>query len=35
MEQAEWKLLPRAVALFCEDRLEVENGRVKIKEGTS
>lgn len=32
MEQAEWKLLPRAVGLFCENRLTVENGRVKIKE---
>lgn len=32
MEQAEWKLLPKAVSLFCENRLEVENGRVKIKE---
>lgn len=32
MEQAEWKILPKAVALFCENRLEVENGRVKIKE---
>lgn len=32
MEQAEWKLLPKAVSLFCENRLIVENGRVKIKE---
>lgn len=31
MEQAEWKLLPRAVALFCQDRLSVENERVIIK----
>jgi phosphoribosylglycinamide formyltransferase 1 len=31
MEQAEWKLLPEAVSLFCENRLEVEDGRVKIK----
>lgn len=31
MEQAEWKLLPRAVSLFCENRLSVENGRVTIK----
>ena len=32
MEQAEWKILPQAVALFCEDRLEVINDRVRIKE---
>ena len=31
MEQAEWKLLPRAVALFCQDRLSVENERVIVK----
>lgn len=27
MEEAEWKLLPRAVSLFCQDRLKVE-GRI-------
>ena len=32
MEQAEWKLLPEAVALFCQDRLAVEGRIVKIKE---
>ena len=32
MEQAEWKLLPQAVKLFCEDRLTVEGRIVKIKE---
>ena len=32
MEQAEWKLLPRAVALFCEDKLEVKGSRVLIRE---
>ncbi len=32
MKQAEWKLLPEAVALFCENRLRVEDGRVTIKE---
>ena len=32
MEQAEWKLLPEAVALFCQDRLTVEGRIVKIKE---
>lgn len=30
MEEAEWELLPKAVALFCQDRLTVENGIVKI-----
>lgn len=30
MEEAEWELLPRAVALFCQGRLSVENGVVKI-----
>ena len=30
MEQAEWKLLPEAVRLFCDGRLNVENGRVRI-----
>ena len=32
MEQAEWKLLPEAVRLFCQDRLRVEGRIVKIKE---
>ena len=31
MEQAEWKILPQAVALFCDDKLEVRYGRVHIK----
>jgi phosphoribosylglycinamide formyltransferase-1 len=31
MEQAEWKLLPKAVALFCSGRLNVVNGTVEIK----
>lgn len=26
MEQAEWEILPKAVALFCEDRIHVVNG---------
>ena len=34
MEQAEWKLLPEAVSLFCDGRLEVrEDQRVTIHEG--
>ena len=32
MEQAEWKLLPQAVSLFCEDRIRVENGVAFIDE---
>ena len=31
-EQAEWKLLPEAVKLFCEDRLSVAGRNVIIKE---
>ena len=30
MEEAEWKLLPKAIALFCQGRLEVADGRVHI-----
>lgn len=30
MEQAEWKLLPRAVELFCAGKIVVENGRTRI-----
>ena len=32
MEQAEWKLLPEAVKLFCQDRLSVAGRNVIIKE---
>lgn len=32
MEQAEWKLLPKAVALFSEGKITVENGKTKIRE---
>ena len=32
MEQAEWKLLPEAVSLFCQGRLSVEGRIVIIKE---
>ena len=31
MEEAEWKILPQAVKLFCEGRLTVENNKVYIK----
>ena len=30
MEQAEWKILPEAVSLFCEDRLTVIDGRAFV-----
>lgn len=32
MEEAEWVLLPQAVSLFCEGRLKVADGKVKIVE---
>ena len=32
MEQAEWKLLPRAVELFCAGKIAVENGKASIME---
>jgi phosphoribosylglycinamide formyltransferase-1 len=31
MEEAEWKILPRAVRLFCDGRLTVKNDKVYIK----
>jgi len=31
MEQAEWKLLPEAVSLFCQDKLRVEGRNVIIE----
>ena len=31
MVEAEWKILPEAVKLFCEDRLTVKNNKVYIK----
>lgn len=32
MEQVEWKILPKSVNLFCQDKLTVENGTVIVKE---
>ena len=32
MEQAEWKILPKAVQLFCDGKVEVVDGRTVIKE---
>ncbi|MCL2228052.1 MAG: phosphoribosylglycinamide formyltransferase [Oscillospiraceae bacterium] len=31
MEEAEWKILPEAISLFCERRLELEDRVVRIK----
>ena len=31
MEEAEWKLLPEAVRLFCDDRITVRDNKVYIK----
>ena len=31
MEEAEWKILPQAVKLFCEDKITVEDNKVHIK----
>ncbi len=30
MQEAEWKILPQAVALFCEDKLQVQGHKVLI-----
>ena len=30
MEEAEWKILPKAMALYCQKRLNIENGIVHI-----
>ena len=35
MEQAEWQLLPRAAALFCQGRLRVEGRQVTILDAPS
>ena len=32
MEEAEWQLLPKAVSLFCEGKLQIDNEIVTIKE---
>lgn len=31
MEQAEWKILPQAVQLLCDEKIVVENGKTYIK----
>lgn len=32
MEQAEWKILPKAVALFCDDKIKVVGNKTEILE---
>ena len=32
MEEAEWKILPKAVSLFCEDKIRVVNGIAVVEE---
>ncbi len=32
MENAEWLLLPKAVSLLCEDRIEIKDGKTYIKQ---
>ena len=34
MEDAEWKILPEAISLYCEDRLELDGRRIIIKPAT-
>lgn len=33
MENVEWKLLPKAVSLFCEDRISIKNGKAYVDIG--
>ena len=30
MENVEWKLLPKAVSLFCEDRITIKDGKAYV-----
>ncbi len=32
MEQAEWKILPKAVSLFCQDKIEIIDGKAYVRE---
>lgn len=32
MEEAEWKILPHAVKLFCDDKIEIRNGKAVVSE---
>lgn len=31
MEQAEWDILPQSVSLFCQDKIEIVDGKAYIK----
>ena len=31
MEQAEWNILPEAVSLFCQDRIEIIDGKAYVR----
>ncbi len=31
MEEAEWKIMPKAIDLFVNDRVEIQDGLVKIR----
>ena len=33
MENVEWKILPKAVSLFCQDRIEIVDGKAYVKQG--
>ena len=30
MENVEWKLLPKAVSLFCQDKIEIIDGKAYV-----
>lgn len=32
MEEAEWKILPHAVKLFCDDKIEIRDGKAVVSE---
>ncbi len=32
MENVEWKLLPKAVSLFCQDKIEIVDGKAYVKQ---
>lgn len=32
MQEAEWKILPKAVALLCDEKIEIKNGKTFIKQ---
>ncbi len=32
MEQAEWKILPKAVSLFCQGKIEIQDGKAVVLE---